>query len=300
MSTLDLLDDLRRRLADAGLRGSFLVRDVDSGDELGLDADLELPIASLAKVPLAVAALERIRTGALDGAERIEVEPGRITTPGPTGLSRFRHPASVAIDDLLYLAVAVSDNVAADALFALVPPADVARTLDALGIGGLTVRHGMSPLAATPAESLPAADAHLAHALAIDAGTDGRGHPVPQLDLARASTGTARACCALLAELWAPTRLHPQTAARVRELLAANVIRHRLAPELAADDTTWSSKTGTLLHLRHEIGVAEHADGRRIAVAALTASSVPAAVQPAAEAELAAVARRLHDHLRDG
>lgn len=41
----------------------------------------------------------------------------RITTPGPTGLSRFRHPARLAVDDLLYLSTCVSDGTAADALF---------------------------------------------------------------------------------------------------------------------------------------------------------------------------------------
>ena len=39
---------------------------------------------------------------------------------------------------------------------------------------------------------------------------------------------------------------------------------------------TWSSKTGTLLHLRHEIGVVDHADGQSIAVAVLSESSDPA------------------------
>lgn len=42
----------------------------------------------------------------------------------------------------------------------------------------------------------------------------------------------------------------------------------------------------------------EHDDGGAFAVAALTESSVPAAIQPAAEAVLARVARALHDELR--
>ncbi len=58
-------------------------------------------------------------------------------------------------------------------------------------------------------------------------------------------------------------------------------------------------ETGTLLNLRHEIGVIEHDDGDTYAVAALTQSTVPAATQPAAEALMAQVARALHDHLRD-
>jgi beta-lactamase class A len=44
--------------------------------------------------------------------------------------------------------------------------------------------------------------------------------------------------------------------------------------------------------------VVEHADGGLFAVAALTESRVPAAIQPAAEAVMAQVARALHDQLR--
>lgn len=41
----------------------------------------------------------------------------------------------------------------------------------------------------------------------------------------------------------------------------------------------------------------EHDDGDTFAVAALTQSSVPARIQPAAEALMARVARTLHDQL---
>ena len=44
----------------------------------------------------------------------------------------------------------------------------------------------------------------------------------------------------------------------------------------------------------------EHDDGSKFAVAALTESSVPAAIQPAAEAVMGQVARALHDRLRAG
>ncbi|MEU4833190.1 serine hydrolase [Streptosporangium sp. NPDC023615] len=287
-------------LDDGGLRGSFLVRDLRSGEEIGIEPDLEFPIASLVKVPLAIATLERIRRGELDGSERILVQPGRITTPGPTGLSRFRHPARIAVEDLLYLSTAVSDDTAADALFALTPPAEVAAELHRLGIRGITVRHTIRALNETPAERLDPTEAHLAHLLAIEAATAGRGHPIPQLDVTRANSGSARAFTDLLRALWTPSPLDPGTAGRVRALMGDNVIRHRLAPDFGSDAARWSSKTGTLLNLRHEAGVVEHADGQVFAVAVLTESRVPAIVQPGAEALMAQVARALRDRLRHG
>ncbi|MFR9728360.1 serine hydrolase [Saccharopolyspora sp. MS10] len=298
MHAQGLISELVAELDDGGLRGSFLVRDLRSGEELGIDPEVVLPVASLIKVPLAVATAERIRRGELDGATEVLVRPGRITTPGPTGLSRFRHPARVAVDDLLYLAVSISDSAAADALFDLTPPAEVTAMLREWGLRGITARHLIGELTETPAERFDTADVHLAHALAIRGGTGGRGHPIPQLDVTRANSGSARDFADLLQELWVPRRIDAGVAARVRELLGANLIRQRLAPDFSSDATTWSSKTGTVLNLRHEVGVVEHADGRAFAIAALTESRVPAASQPEAEALMARVARVMRDHLR--
>ncbi|MFV2103207.1 serine hydrolase [Micromonospora sp. LOL_024] len=293
-----LLRAARETLRAAGLRGGVLVRDLDSGDELGLDPDLVLPVASLVKVPLALATVDRIERGELDGATTVTVPPGRVTTPGPTGLSRFRHPAVVAIDDLLYLSVAISDEGAADALFALTPPTRVAAALRRFGFDGVSVRHRTRDLTDTPAERFARDEVHLAHSLAASATTAGQGHPVPQLDVGRANAGSARAFVELLHGLWRPTRVPASVAARVRELMGDNLLRQRLAPDFSSDASRWSSKTGTLLNLRHEVGVVEHADGQAYAVAALSESTVPAAVQPQAEAVLAQVARELHDALR--
>ncbi|WP_235437743.1 serine hydrolase [Kitasatospora griseola] len=226
--------------------------------------------------------------------------PGRITTAGPVGLSRFRHPARIAVEDLLYLSTAMSGDGAAAALFGLVPPAEVDRALVRAGLAGIAVRHTMDELTRTPVERFEPGEVHLAQSPAIGARTAGRGHPVPQLDVGRANSGTARARVDLLHALWVPTRVPAAAAARVRSLRGLNVIRHRPAPDLDSDASRWSSRTGALLNLRHEIGVVEHDDGSRYAVAALTESTVPAAVQPTAEAVPARVARGLHDLLRAG
>ncbi|MBO8184169.1 serine hydrolase [Streptomyces spirodelae] len=296
----DLPRELRRALRDGGLSGSFLVRDLRTGEELGIDPDLELPVASLVKVPLGIATLDRVRRGELDGAQQLEVRPGRVTTPGPTGITRFRHPARVALDDLLYLSTSLSDNAAANALFALTPPGEVDAMLCRIGIQGMAVRHALGELTDTPAEHLSASSAYLAHSLAIGAGTSGHGHRLPQLDVTRANSGTARAFVDLLEALWTPSAVDPDVAARMRSLMADNVLRQRLAPDFSSDAATWASKTGTLLNLRHEVGVVHHSDGALFAVAALTESQVPAAAQPGAEALMAQVARELRDHLRNG
>lgn len=300
MSAAAVVRNARDLLDEAGLDGAFLVRNLDTGEEIGFDTETPYPAASLVKVPLAVAVLERVARGELDPARPVDLAPGRITTPGPTGLSRFRHPARIAVDDLLYLSTCISDGVAADALFDLVPPTGVAAELRRLRVDGIAVRHRVGDLADTPAERLGPDDVHLAHSLAIGAATPGQGHPVAQLDVTRANTGSARAFVDLLHALWRPSTIQGAAAARTRALMGDNLHRQRLAPDFTSDASRWSSKTGTLLHLRHEVGVVDHADGQSYAVAALTASRVPAAAQPGSEATMAQVARSLHDHLRTG
>jgi beta-lactamase class A len=293
-----LIAGLRDRLAEAGLSGSFLVRNIHTGQEIGLDPDVAYPIASLVKVPLAIAVLEAVRTGRLDGARTLAIKPDPDMAP-PIGIGRFTHPAHIAIDDLIYLSIAISDNAAADALFALIPPSDVDRTLTDAGIKGIAVRHPMRDILDVFGLETGPGGLPLAHALAIGARTPGGGHPVAHLDISRANTGTARALADLLQELWLPSAIHPQVAARVRTLIGDGILQRRLGPDFISDATGWASKSGTLLNLRHDAGVVEHEDGETYAIVALTESSVPAAAQPAVDALIGRVARALHDHLRE-
>ncbi|WP_017587231.1 serine hydrolase [Nocardiopsis ganjiahuensis] len=288
---------LQTELDNAGLQASFLVRDLNTGHEIGIEPDTPYATSSLVKIPLALATLQRLHQGELTGATPVHIKPDGPTI-GPVGLGQYRHPTTVAIDDLLYLATCVSDNVAADALFDLTPPTHVTQALHQHHVHGITVRHRVRDLNETPAERLAPHETHLAHTLAIQAQTEGRGHRIPQLDVTQANSGTARAHVDLLQALWKPTTIHPDVAARLRELMARNVVRHRLAPEFDTDASIWSSKTGSVLNLRHEIGVVEHKSGEAYAIAALTASTVPARIQPAAEALIGRTARTLRDHLR--
>ncbi|MGF0115261.1 serine hydrolase [Promicromonospora sp. Marseille-Q5078] len=289
---------VRNELADAGLTVGILVRDLDSGHEIGIDPHLDLPVASLVKIPVALATLERVRRGELDATAPVTVEPGRVATAGPPGTTRFRHPASVALEDLVYLAVSLSDSSACDALLELTPPVDVGRVLRELGVPVIEIRHGLGELGDTPVEALEHRHPGLGHAFAAMATTANGGSVIRWLDVSVTTTSSARVLADLLAAIWDAARLDPEVSSRMRELLAANVHRQRLAPEFDRDSSTWSSKTGTVLNLRHEAGVVEHADGGRIVVVVLSRSGVPAGAQPAAEIALGRAARRLHDLVR--
>ncbi|KQM83682.1 serine hydrolase [Agromyces sp. Leaf222] len=291
-----VLRDAAQALDDAGLTASITVRDLGTGRELSIDPDAAYPLASVVKLPLALAVLRAAREGALDLAEPVQLDPaGR--TPGLTGLCRFEHPSTVAVEDLLSLAICVSDDTAADALFERCPPAEVTSLLRELGIAEITVRHSIQDLHETLASRLAPDEMPQALALAIQASTRGGGHLIPQLDVTHANAGTSRAIVDLLARIWTDPALASEREP-LRRLLGMNLMRHRLAPDLESDDAEWFSKTGTFLHLRHEVGVLEHADGGVFAIAVLSESSVPARRQPGAEQALGFAARLLHDQVR--
>lgn len=291
-----VLRDAAEVLSSAGLRASIVVRDLGSGRQLSIAADDAYPLASVVKLPLALAVLQGIDEGRLDPARPVTLRPGD-RTPGLVGYCRFQHPTTVSVEDLLYMAVCLSDDTAADALFDLCPPAAVTASLRETGIAGITVRHSIRELHRTLASVLPPEQMPQALTLAIRASTRGGGHLIPQLDVSSANAGTANACAELLDRIWRSPALDGQKD-RLRSLLAMNVMRQRLAPDLESDDAVWHSKTGTFLHLRHEIGVLEHADGRVIAIAVLSESSVPSQRQPAAEQALGLAAKLLHDRVR--
>lgn len=284
-------------LQAAGLTASLFVRDLQTHAEIGLNPEQAFPLASLVKVPLGVAVLMAAESGAIDLTAAITLRPADAV-PGPTGLGKFRHPATIAVEDLLYLTFAISDDTATDALFQLLPPTDVNRAMDSLGIVGMSIRHPIADLYRSVAEHFTGQAFDVVHALVVESAETLRPSPIPQLNSDSSNSGSARSVVDLLDELWSEaSAIPPSVRARVRELMATNIMRQRLWPEFTSHRMQWFSKTGSFLTLRHEAGVVEHESGRSFAVATLTRSSIPVLSQPAAEAAMGAASRELFDFL---
>ncbi|MFF4569447.1 serine hydrolase [Streptomyces sp. NPDC001410] len=292
---LDVAEAIAADWAALGVRGSFLARNLDSGEQLGFDVDEMIPLASVVKVPLALVVLDRIAAGELDPAHPVTVDPA-TNSVGPTGLAAFRHPATVAVGDLLLLMLSVSDNAAADALFGLVPVADVDTRLRAWGCGGIRVRHRMNHMYECAAGAA-GNDFSLALELAVRDERAGR-HTIETLDPAHANVGSASALVDLLQRVWADEISRPRATAELRRLMGFQVFTQRLASELRADTLRWSGKTGTFLHLRHEIGVVQAESGDRIAMAALTRADRRAGQAPDIDLAIGIGARQAFEALR--
>ncbi|MCE0448234.1 class A beta-lactamase-related serine hydrolase [Streptomyces tricolor] len=249
------------------MHGSFLARNLDTGEQLGFDIDESTPLASVVKVPLALVVLDLIEQGELDPAapghggsrhqQRRPHRPGRFPVSGHRGR---RRPAP---------ADAVGERQRRrDALLDLVPVADVDRAAARLGM-----RRDPDAAPDEPPVRVRRRDRRqrLPWRWSWPSGDERAGrHTIETLDPAHANAGSAAALVGLLRRVWCDEIAGPRATAELRRLMGLQVFTQRLASDLRTDSLRWSGKTGTFLHLRHEIGVLEADSGDRVAMAALT------------------------------
>jgi beta-lactamase class A len=285
--------------ARLGVAGHFLARNIDTDEEFGFAVDILVPLASVAKVPIALAVLDAISDGILDPARPVRIDP-EASSLGATGVAAFRYPATIALGDLLHQTLAVSDNASCDALLDLLGLDAVADRLRAWDCPGIAIRHRLQRLYDC-ASGAVGTDFRLAMELAIRPdgldGLDGP-HPIETLNVAHGNVATASALVDLLQRVWRDEIATPEATAELRRLMGQQVFTHRLASDLRADSISVSAKTGTFLNLRHEIGVVESDTGGRVAIAALTRSDRRAWVAQDIDLAIGAAARSAFELLR--
>ncbi len=293
---LQLVESIAAEWDALGMDGYLLARNIDTGDELGFNTETPVPLASVVKVPLALAVLERVADGSLDPAHQVTIDPATASY-GPTGVAVFRHPATLAVGDLLYQALTVSDNACADVLIDLVGLDALAERLRAWDCPGVAFRHRMQRMYDC-AVGVAGHDFGLAREFAIrDDRPDGH-HTIEMLDVVHANVGSALALVDLLQRIWLDRVSDPAATAELRRLMGCAVFTHRLSSDLRVDTLRVSAKTGTFLHLRHEIGVIEAETGDRVAIAALTRSRRRATIAHDIDLAIGAAARTSFEALR--
>lgn len=291
---LAVAEAIARDWERVGARGNFLARNLETGEQLGFDVEVPVPLASVAKVPVALAVLERVALGTIDPALPLTISPG--SSIGPTGIAAFRYPATVAVGDLVYLMLSVSDNAAADALLDLVGLDELGRSLASWDCPGVRLRHRLQRLYEC-AVGVAGEDFGLALELAIRDDQSGN-HAIETLDPSHANVGTALALVDLLGKVWLDAVATPPATAELRRLMSLQVFTQRLSSDLRTDTVRVSGKTGTFLHLRHEIGVVEADSGDRVAIAALTRSTRRASLAPDIDLAIGTAARSAFEALR--
>jgi beta-lactamase class A len=222
--------------------------------------------------------------------------PAHARGEGATGIAAMLDPVTMSLRDLAYLALTVSDNVAADALVEHVGLDEVDDTLTALELAHTRVTLLSRDLATRTSEDLGTSDRALVGAMLSDPAVVRR---LRVLDPARSNSSTPRDCTRLLRAIWRDEGASPGSCAAIRRLLSLQVWPHRIAAGFPADAVrVVAGKSGTLPTVRNEVGVLEFADGRRFAVAVFTRSASTALTLPEADASIGHAARLALEALR--
>lgn len=285
-------DDLAAIARDVGVTAWVHAARLDGPPgAVGMDELDRVPIASVYKLPLAQVWADLVHRGDLDPTSRLRL-PALDRVPGPTGVAMLLDDVTMSQRDVVRLMLAVSDNVAGDAILALVGLERVHHHLAELGLPDSLVRQGSAD--ETRAVMRDTGSASWAASQRALADPD-RAVGTSQYDPAYASAASAADLTRVLSLLWAATGA---AHALVRDAMAHQAWRHRIGSGFPHDDVPVFGKTGSLGRLRHEVSVVQFPHEHPIAVTVLTRAVRPERHQPRVDAAIGELARRAVTPLR--
>lgn len=291
-----IADEIEAVFAKAGARGFVHAREigVPDGPEVGVGADDPVVLASVFKIPVAVAFAREVAAGRLDETERIRVTARyRIGGIGTAGCS---DDVEMSWRDLAHFMLTMSDNAATDVVYHRVGQEAVDRVLTDLGLARTRLIGCCEDLFASVIADLGAKPDDDLEAV-FSAASEEQLWKLSVLDPERTTSSTPREITALLDAIWTDRAGDPAACERVRTIMAQQIWPHRISSGFPAG-VEIAAKTGTLPAVRNEAGVVTHVDGRRYAVAVFTRAESLADRQPAVDSALGEAARLAVDHLR--
>jgi beta-lactamase class A len=281
--------------ADVGVDGFVHAREVgvENGPEVCHQADDQVVLASVFKIPVAVAYAAEVAAGRLDETERTRVTSRyRI---GGIGTAGCADDVEMSWRDLALFMMTMSDNAATDVVFHRVGQAAVDKILANLGLHRTRIMGCCEDLFASMTADL---------AMSVQEAEEVLGAPTWEVveklsivDPARTTSSTPREITTLLAAIWTDRAAAPEACEQVRRIMAQQIWPHRLGSGFPSD-VQIAAKTGTLPSVRNEAGVVTCPDGRSYAVAVFTRTQALELRQPAVDAVIGRAGRLAVDHLR--
>ncbi|MEU7476640.1 serine hydrolase [Lentzea sp. NPDC042327] len=288
-------DRIRAAFAEAGAEGFVHAREVGvtGGPEVCVGADDQVVLASVFKIPVAVAYAAEVAAGRLDETERTRVTSRyRI---GGIGTAGCADDVEMSWRDLALFMMTMSDNAATDVLFHRIGQAAVDGVLDRLGLHRTRIIGCCEDLFASMTADLAMGVEQAEEVLEAPTWEVVRNLSI--VDPQRTTSSTPREVTALLDAIWTDRAAVAQACERVRSIMARQVWPHRLSSGFPSDVRV-AAKTGTLPGVRNEAGVVTYPDGRDYAVAVFTRADSAVLRQPAVDAVIGRAGRLAVDHLR--
>ncbi|HUP18702.1 MAG TPA: serine hydrolase [Gemmatimonadota bacterium] len=289
------LDSVLRGLeSDAGGVLGVAGIHIESGRRIEWNGSELFPMASVVKLPIALAVLERVDAGRLALSDTIRIAPQEVR-PGRS----LQGAGPVTVSRLLELMLRESDNTAADALFAVIGgPGPVRDRLAALGVDGIDVSRTEGRMLSDWAGLPPPPVGRDWSGTEFYRLLDG----VPPAARRRAAATWAAdprdaATPVGMADLLARVHEGAGLSAAGRRLLIGHMRRSygdTRIPGLLPANTPAARKSGTVGATTNDVGIVSLPDGTHLALAVFIKSSD----RPLAEREraIAGVSRALYDH----
>lgn len=290
--------------AQAGCQGRLYAVDVDGEGEVSAGGDELAVAASVFKVAVALEVLTQAATGRLDPGKRIRVSPSQRTS-GSTGLSVFADEADLSVRDLAMMMLTVSDNAATDILIDLAGLDAIHATLTSLGLRRTIIPGPLrDELDSIGQDAGFAGWTDLEQASATFSAQEEQrvreSLPLARaLDPQQAIRTTPREMAALLRLIWRDEAGPADACAQVRQMMARQVTRHRLALGFPRTGVQVAAKSGSLLGIiGNEAGVITMPGGHRYAVAVFTRAHRPYHNEHEINAAIGTAAARAVEYLR--
>ncbi|WP_409491959.1 serine hydrolase [Amycolatopsis sp. cmx-11-12] len=291
-----IADEIEAVFTGAGARGFVHAREVGvpDGPEVGVGADDQVVLASVFKIPLAVAFAREVAAGRLDETERTRVTARyRI---GGIGTAGCADDVEMSWRDLAHFMLTMSDNAATDLIYHRVGQAAVDQVLADLGLARTRLIGCCEDLFASVIADLGAKPDDDLEAVLAGASEE-QLWKLSVVDPDRTTSSTPREITTLLDAIWTDRAGDPAACERVRTIMAQQIWPHRISSGFPAG-VAIAAKTGTLPAVRNEAGVVTHVDGRRYAVAVFTRADSLADRLPAVDSAIGEAARLAVEHLR--
>ncbi|MGW4359519.1 serine hydrolase [Streptomyces californicus] len=279
---------------ESHVEGFLHARDIDTGREVALRADAPVIVASIRKIPIALAYARLAAAGRLDRAARHTITAVN-REGGGIGTDSCLHDVTLSTRDLAFFMLSMSDNAATDKLMEILGTDHVRALAAELGCPRMPVgryRDLWDPvweeLGIDPGGDIDAQ---------LEKVSEERIRSLTMLDPTRSASSTPREITALLTAIWRDEAGPAEACAEVRGLMSRQLSTHRLIAGFD-NEIKVAAKNGSLWGVLNEAGVVEYPHGGRYAVAVFLRTPALGGRNPAADAAIARAARAAVDHLR--
>lgn len=240
---------------------------MESGESFMLNADTPVPLASVVKIPVIVAAFHHLRQDRLRLDDRWSLQ-ANTKALGSGILRHLEDGLALTVKDLLTLMTIISDNTATDMLMLRIGPQTINSLMHSYGLTNLHVAHTLNEIFA---DMLPSSDPDQdAFGLAKWEAEHGVRREGFSYSLgADNNVGTPRELTRLVEMIFRAELLDRPACDTILEIMLKQQLNDRL-PRFLPPGTPVAHKTGSFSGVRNDCGIIYVNDHSHIAITTLS------------------------------